>query len=354
MKNSFFKTFFFLFSITLVTGLSFSQDKNAFKETYLKPDESIQDILTRDKHYDELQALGPDKIHFMIPIQRRFSSLELMSQKTYRLAMLEFCPDVNREWRLSTSGTKGLQIYSLEKRDSWMIDLPEDILISDMTWSPDGKKIAFLAHLKNGSQVWTADVETGKAGPFAEAFVMATLGGVRSYWQRSSSSNMIQWTPDGSIITLLVPSERGPEPKKNPIPETPIIRHTREKETPTRTYPFLLRTPHDKKLFEYYTTSQLAVLSPDSTAKNLGEPAMYMNISLSPDGKYILAEKLVKPFSYIVSYREFPRELVEVLVNQVQDAGFYEVEFDANEFASGIYFYDIEGIVDPHKMLLLR
>jgi len=54
MKNSFFKTFFFLFSITLVTGLSFSQDKNAFKETYLKPDESIQDILTRDKHYDEL------------------------------------------------------------------------------------------------------------------------------------------------------------------------------------------------------------------------------------------------------------------------------------------------------------
>ncbi len=310
MKNSFRKTFFFFLPIILITGLSSAQDEKAFKESYLSPDESIQDILTRHRHYDELNALGPDGIHFMIPIQRRFSSLELMSQKTYRLAMLEFCPDVNREWGLSTYGTEGLKIYSLQKRESWMVELPEDTLISDMTWSPDGKEIAFLAHLKQGSQVWTADVETGKAGPTAEAFVMATLGGVRSYRQRSASSNMIQWTPDGSLITLLVPSDRGLEPKKNPIPATPIIRHTREKETPTRTYPFLLRTPHDKKLFEYYTTSQLAVLSSDNSIKKLGEPAMYMSISLSPDGKYILAEKLVRPFSYIVSYREFPRELV--------------------------------------------
>jgi hypothetical protein len=139
---------------------------------------------------------------------------------------------------------------------------------------------------------------------------MATLAGVRGYGRGSSGSNRLQWTRAGSLITLLVPSDRGPEPKKDPFPDTPIIRHTRDKETPTRTYPFLLRTLHDKDLFEYYTTAQLAVLSPDKSVKKLGKPAMYMNISLSPDGKYILAEKLVRPFSYIVSYRDFPKELV--------------------------------------------
>jgi len=310
MNKLYLKIYLVIFSIFLISGMSFAQEEESYKEAYLKPNEFIQDILTRDRHYDELDALGPDGIHFIIPIQRQFSSLELMAQKTYRLAMLEFCPDVNREWRLSTYGNKGLKIYSLEKRDFWMVDLPEDILISDMTWSPDGKKIAFLAHLEQGSQVWTADVKTGKAATVAEDFVMATLGGVRSWWRRSSGSNMLQWTPEGSLITFLVPSDRGPKPEKDPVPESPIIRHTREKETPTSTYPFLLRTPHDKKLFEYYTTSQLAVLSPGEPFKELSEPAMYMNISLSPDGKYILAEKLVKPFSYIVSYRDFPKELV--------------------------------------------
>ncbi|MFO7981623.1 MAG: hypothetical protein R6V00_12460, partial [Candidatus Aminicenantes bacterium] len=171
MKKSYFKIYVVLLSLILVSGWSFAQEKEPYKEAYLKPDESIQDILTRDRHYDELDALGPDGIHFMIPIQRQFSSLELMAQKTYRLAMLELCPDVNREWRLSTYGTEGLKIYSLEKKDFWIVDLPEDILISDMTWSPDGKKIAFLAHLEQGSQVWTADVKTGKAGPVAEDFV---------------------------------------------------------------------------------------------------------------------------------------------------------------------------------------
>ena len=282
---------------------------NLYKEDYLLPPEFVQDILDRSSHYDMLDNLSPDGIHLMIPVDADFSSLELMTQKTYRLAMLEFCPDVNREWRLSTSGTTELKIFSLERKKSWMVELPGDIFISDMTWSPDGKKIAFLAHLPQGSQVWTADVETGKAKPLCKAYVMATLSARSRYRRGSAASSMLQWTPQGSVITLLVPQNRGPEPKKSAIPPSPIIRHTREKAAATPTYPFLLRTAHDKELFRYYTTSQLAELSPGKPPRYLGEPAMYMNIALSPDGKYILAEKLDEPFSFIVSYRSFPQEL---------------------------------------------
>lgn len=288
------------------TGLLTAQQEQ-FEESYLLPPRSIQDILNRDRHYDTLDNMSPDGVHFMIPIKAEFSSLELMAQKTYRLAMLELCPDVNREWRLSTYGTKGLKIYSLSQRKSWTVQLPKDIFISDMTWSFDGKNIAFLAHLKGGTQVWTIDVASGKTVPLNETYVIATLAG-RSQ-RRQASSQMLQWTPDGSILTLLVPLDRGPEPKENSIPSTPIIRSTREKPTPTRTYPFLLRTPHEKELFRYYTTAQLALLTPGKPPKKIGTPAMYMSLSLSPDRKYVLAEKLVEPFSYIVSYDDFPREL---------------------------------------------
>jgi dipeptidyl aminopeptidase/acylaminoacyl peptidase len=281
-----------------------------FKEDYLKPPDLVQDILNRDRHYDTLSALSPDGIHLMVPINAEFSSLELMTQKTYRLGMLEFCPDVNREWRLSIGGIKGLKIFSLEQKKSWPVKLPDNVFISDMTWSPDGKKIVFLAHLPQGTQVWTADVTNGKAKPLCKAFVMATLSG-RSRYRGSAvpPSQMLQWTPQGSVITLLVPTDRGPEPKKSHIPASPIIRHTRKKAAATPTYPFLLRTDHDKDLFRYYTTAQMAEMAPGEPPRRIGDPAKYMNISLSPDGKYILAEKLVEPFSYIVSYRSFPREL---------------------------------------------
>ena len=281
-----------------------------YEESYLVPPEPVQDILKRDRHYDMLEAMSPDGDHFMIPIQPYFSTLELMAEKTYRLAMLEFCPDTNREWRLSTRGTKGQKIYSLSERKFWRVELPEDIFVSDMMWSPEGRKIAFLAHLKEGTQVWIADVLSGKAESLSHAFVMATLAG-RPQWRRrpTGSSRMLQWVPGGAVLALLVPEDRGSEPKNDTVPSTPIIRRTREKSTPTQTYPFLLRTPTDKELFRYYTTAQLALLSPGEPPRKIGAPAMYMSISLSPDGKYILAEKMVEPFSYIVGYDSFPREL---------------------------------------------
>ncbi|MFP4081914.1 MAG: S9 family peptidase [Candidatus Aminicenantes bacterium] len=300
----------FLAGLVVCCGTFFLRAQNQYEESYLLPPEPVQDILTRDRHYDVLDFLSPDGDHFLVPVRSYFSSLELMAQKTYRLAMLEFCPKVNREWRLSTYGIERLKIYSLKQRKSWEVELPLGIFVSDMTWSPDGKEIAFLAHLEKGSRVWVADVETGKTEPMSEAYVMANLAG-RPSWRRplTAASRLLQWTPDGSVITLLVPEDRGPEPQGNPIPSAPIIRSTREKPNPTRTYPFLLRTPLDKELFRYYNTAQMALLTPGKAPQKIGQPGMYLEFFLSPDGNYILAEKVVEPLSYIVSYRDFPRKL---------------------------------------------
>jgi dipeptidyl aminopeptidase/acylaminoacyl peptidase len=278
-------------------------------DSYQLPPEAVQDIISRDKSYATLNAVGPDGGHFLVPLTTELSTLEKMAEETYRLAMLELRPKVNREWRLDTYGINGLRIFSLERRSFRDIELPDGALVSDMMWSPDGTKIAFLAHLPQGSQVWTADVQTGETRPLSDAFVMATLAG-RPSWGRSSTaaSRLLQWTPQGTVLTLLVPSDRGPEPSRT-VPSGPVIRRTREKPAPTRTQPFLLRDENDKALFRYYTTAQLAELSPGDPDRPVGEPAIYMEFSLSPDGKYILTEKIDEPLSYIVGYSGFPKRL---------------------------------------------
>jgi dipeptidyl aminopeptidase/acylaminoacyl peptidase len=281
----------------------------AEEDTYILPPESVQELFSRDKNYVTLDALSPDGKHFLVTRSTELSTLEKMSFETYRLAELEFRPKTNRHWYLDTFGMNGLRVYSFEQRQLKDIPIPADTIVSDMMWSPDGGKVAFLAHRPEGTRVWTADVATGKTSPLGDAFVMATLTGRRGRGTPATSgSRMLQWTPKGTVITLLVPSDRGPEPERG-VPKSPIIRRTREKPSPTRTQPFLLKDEHDMALFRYYTTAQMAELAPGKAPRKIGEPAVYMGFSSSPDGQYILAEKLVEPFSFIVGYSSFPNRL---------------------------------------------
>jgi len=282
------------------------------RDGYVLPAESVQDLFRRDKHMARLERLSPDGDHFVIPLFQELTDLKLMSQRTLRLAMLELVPAVNREWRLATYGNYGLHIYSLKERRTYPVRLPAQTFVSDMRWSPDGTQLAFIAHLPSASQVWVADVRTGEAHAVSDAPVMATLvarpGGGGEATQ-TAGGRMLQWLPDGSLLTVLVPSDRGAEPVEGAVPTSPIIRRSRDKETPTSTQPFLLRTAHDERLFKYYTTAQLAIVAPGRAPRPLGKPAMYLDYSLSPDAKHILRETLDDPLSYLVGFSAFGRRL---------------------------------------------
>lgn len=146
-------------------------------DTYILPPESVQELFNRDKNYVTLDAMSPDGKHFLVPRSTELSTLEKMSEETYRLAELELRPKTNRAWHLDTFGINGLRLYSIEARQFRDIQLPPETIVSDMMWSKDGSQVAFLAHRPEGSRVWTAEVATGKAAPLNDAFVMATLTG---------------------------------------------------------------------------------------------------------------------------------------------------------------------------------
>ncbi len=273
------------------------------EDGYVLPPPEIQDFYARDPNSVTLDNLSPDGDHFLVTESNPYSNLERVSRETYRLASLEFRPATNRVWTLDLSGTNNLRVYSLLARAFLDFDLPDDVIISGMRWSPEGDQVAFLAHLPERTEVWVADVNTGDAGALADAAVMATIGaGGRG------GGSLLQWTPNGTVVTLIVPPNRGPEPAYDRIPSGPVIRTTREQETSTRTVPFLMETQHDADLFDYYTTSQIAELAPGREPRLIGEPAMYASISVSPDGQHILTARVDRPFSFITGWNSFPRK----------------------------------------------
>lgn len=281
-----------------------AENPDAFR--YVLPHPEIRAILETDKNWAELSYASPDGDHFLVTDVDELSRLELMARETHRLAELEIRPETNRHWHLDTWGIDDFRFYSLSQRRFVEVDLPSGAFASDFTWSPDGGRVAFLAHLPTHTEVWTADAATGRARSLSDAPVLATLA-TGSRGQGRQPSRMLQWTPHGTVITLLVPPDRGPEPEHRAVPLGPVVRQTREEPTRSPTWPNLLEDRHDEALFEYHTTAQLAELGADAPLY-LGPPRMYEEISLSPDGRYVLATFLERPFSYITSYRGFPRE----------------------------------------------
>ena len=285
-----------------------------FEIRYEQPSAMIADFLHRDPNYAVLNAPSPDGRYFLVPRATQLSTLEQMAEPTYRLAELELRPATDRLWHLDTFGLDGLRIYDMQAQQFRDVAVPAGAYIGDLIWSPDGSRVAFLAHLPAGTEVWTADAATGEASRFAEGRVLATLA-TSVQVNTTQAVNMrtpriLQWTPQGTLLTLMVPADRGAEPARPRVPAAPTMRMTRPEPTASRTLPNLLRDPHDADLFEHYTRAQLVELAPGQAPRPIGEPRMYDSIRLSPDGRHVLATFYERPFSFIARYTRFPSRTV--------------------------------------------
>ncbi len=285
---------------------------------YTLPPAPIPGLFATDPNFATLNHISPNGDHFVVPLSTELSTLERVGEETLRLGMLEIRARTDRPWHLDIYGLYGLRFYALSERAFTDVALPAGIHISDLMWSPDGSRLAFLAHLDDATRVWTASPADGSAGPVSDTHVITTIGS-SSRGQGSAPSQMVQWTPWGSIVTLVAPADRAPPPAAPALPSGPTIRHTRAAPTPTRTMPFLLEDDHDADLFEHYTRSQIVEMTPGGTVRPVGEPGMYEAVSVSPDGRHLIATRIVRPFTFINSVAGFPRvtEVLELATSEV-------------------------------------
>jgi dipeptidyl aminopeptidase/acylaminoacyl peptidase len=184
------------------------------------------------------------------------------------------------------------------------VALPANVRFTSATWSPDGTRLAFLVGVPNALELWVADRATAKARRVATS-VNATFG------------NSYDWLPDSSgLLVRTVPAGRGPAPQGMQAPSGPTIQENAGRTAPVRTFQDLLKNSADEALFEYYFTSQLALVKVDGSAlRAIGQPGLHYGSSVSPNGQFLLLTRAKRPFSYVVPAALFPTEIVVTDLN---------------------------------------
>ncbi|MCP4724162.1 MAG: prolyl oligopeptidase family serine peptidase, partial [bacterium] len=283
-------------AVILISFPVYAQKEILTQETYLEPPDVIKNLVLNENYKNvTMRNLSPDGENFLIAKPSGIIPIDVMAKPFYVLGEIEFDYTANRLRRLTTRYSVGFDVYNW-KEDTWIqIQMPRNCTaVTNAAWSPDGTQVAYYALFDDKTEIWVANVSDGKSKRVTKTPVLATM------------ITNFEWTADGqNILTVLVPENRGPEPQEPAVATEPKVRVTNKK-TPTRTYPFLLQTVHDKNLLEYYSTGQLAMVTVrNSRVKNLGEPAMFRSFDLSPDGLYVQVNIMQKPFSYVAPTSRF-------------------------------------------------
>ena len=264
------------------------------QNNYKQPPKNVLDVLNAPATPATSVSPAKDKIALLEPL--RYPPIAELSQPMLRLAGLRINPNTNGAHRQSYFVK--LTLKNIADGKETPVNLPPNAQIISPSWSADGKYLAAGNITPGGIELWIVETTNGKAQKIKNALVNTAFGG-------------FYWMPDGkSLLVNLVPKNRGAAPGyQNLTPTEPNIQETAGKTGAVQTFQDLLRSPNDEKLFEFYATSQLGIVSVDGKIKEIGEPAIFEDQQNSPDGNYILTSRIQRPFTYLFPASRFPKEV---------------------------------------------
>jgi len=259
------------------------------QEGYTMPPRDVADAALAPWYKNvAITNLSPDRRYYVVVERDGMPSLEAMGKEHVNLGGFQVDVAANRARELTTRSAKGLRIVELATKNSVEVPLRPDARVTDAVWSHDSKKIAFLAHFLDRTEIWLAEATTGKCHQATPWPVLATM------------VTTLSWTTDDNLITVLIPKGRATRLDRPAIATTPKVKVSDGKTTAIRTYPSLLQSPYEAQLVEFYATGQLAKVDANTgTVKTIGKPAMIRTVNPAPDGKYFIVTTMEKPFSYM-------------------------------------------------------
>lgn len=282
------------FILFLCLGLSAFAQENL---TYQKPSKSILDLA--DFERAPSVSMDTKKEYMLLSYRNTYKSLEDLNQEEMRLGGLRINPVTN----ISSTVTyiNNLKIRKINaKNETQVSGLPENPRISNLSWSPNEKKIAFSHTTATGVELWVIDVAAAKATKLTAATVNANLG------------NPFSWFKDNeTILVKMLPKNRAAllDSKKD-LPLGPIISNADGSKSQNRTYQDLLKNKNDEANFENIITSELYKVNTNGATTLFKSADMYAGEDFSPDGNYLMISTIEKPFSYIVPLNRFPSKTV--------------------------------------------
>lgn len=279
--------------LILLTIILFLPAFTLAQGSYKKPAKEILDVLNAPAIPSTSVSPARDMIVLLEPL--RYPPIAELAQPMLRIAGLRINPNTNSQHRQPYF--VGMKLKSIADGRERIVPFPMAAQLITPQWSPDGKSIAVGNITPKGVELWIVDTATAKARKIAGVFVNTAFGGY-------------SWEDSKTLSAMLVPKMRGAAPAyQDLVPTEPNIQETKGRTGAVATFQDLLKTPNDEKLFEYYCTSQLAMIDLSGRVRNIGAPAIFSNADFSPDGKYILAERIERPFSYQFPFSRFPKNV---------------------------------------------
>jgi dipeptidyl aminopeptidase/acylaminoacyl peptidase len=181
------------------------------------------------------------------------------------------------------------------------IQLPDGVRPGRFSWNGAGDQIAFKNTTDTGIELWIADAGSGQTRQIP-GVILSDVVGSPFHWTSTPKS----------LLVRMVPQQRDAPPALPAAPDGPKILEANGIDKPSSTYEArdVLKNEYEARLFDYYATSQLALVDTDTGSVTfVGKPAIFKRASVSPDGKYILVSKLHRPYSYQLTSRRFPVDI---------------------------------------------
>ena len=314
--------------------------------------------------YERAPSVSMDtkKEYMLLMYRNTYKTLDDLNQDELRLGGLRINPVTNISSTMTYSNNIKLRKIK-DKAETQVSGLPENAKISNISWSPDEKKIAFSNTSDTGVALWVVDVASAKAMKLTEDNVNANLG------------NPFSWYNDNENILVKMLLENRPallDGKKN-LPTGPIVSNATGSISQNRTYQDLLKNKTDEANFENVLTAELYKVNLNGSKTLFKGADLYAGENFSPDGKYLMISTILKPFSYIVPLNRFPSKTViydlngeevkvvnEVPLNEIMPKGFMATRTGKrnmnwrNDEAATLYFVEALDEGNPENKVDFR
>lgn len=271
---------------------------------YNKPPKNILDVMNAPLPPNPVVSPTLDTI--LLVSWEQYPSIERVARPFLRLAGVRVEPKNHSKHDTPggygiTPRVRGLELVRVADGKQTPVPLREDMCAGVPLWSTDGRRFAFVNIAAETVQLWLGDAKTGETRQVPGVQLNPML------------NEEVQWIPgQAKLLVKLVPKDLGAPPVGASEPSGPSIQETGGASGQSSTYEArdTLNSKEDEDVFDYYAVSQLALLDADSCAiTRVGPPGNYESLRPAPDGTHILVTRIHKPYSYVVTYARFPREV---------------------------------------------
>lgn len=265
----------------------------AWADGYRQPSTAVQAAL--DARLPLRVQASPDGRWLALVEPRRYVPLAELARPLQRLAGARF--EANNRSGLPSQALQSLALRATDARagSERAVPLPAGGTWHGFQFSPDGRFYVLQRRTEWSTELWVGRSAGGEPQPVPGLRLNNVL----------SDGDLVWWNAQ-ELLALAVPANAGTPPRE-PLPGPESQEHS-GRGSPEPPHTGLLRNDYDSALFEHLARSQVARVNlPGASFQRLGEPGLFVSLTVLGEGQALLTERLARPFPRLLTWDDFPQ-----------------------------------------------